>query len=620
MIRPLIGNGYKCSIRRNEKEKQAVNTRAELVCLDDASDQSGRNEVLAWDGRLDNRDDLLLRLKDSLRSNTSNQSLALAAYERWGTSGFVHLIGDWSVVIRDAAKRRIVLASDFAGVRPLYYNLRPGGILWSTRLQSLVEATATDELDEKYVAGFLTFGGCPNRTPYKEIHSVPPGHALCVSAKETTFQRFWPLPVGDSIRYRNQHRYEEQVRALFQEAVAVRLQTDSPVLAELSGGLDSSSVVCMANHLIRRGSVAAPRLVSVSYLWRNSLDEPFIRDVEAFCGIEGIHLTTHDNPLITKTKVGNAIPAGFETLWMSASAAASRLGARTLLTGYNGDLVMGNWCDDSMQVAASLRRFHIARAFEEALGWSKHVKTPVSRILWRAFRTALPPALGPAATFVPTDGSYVPKSTATSLLPSFCERTGLFEKDGFFSTAWMFAPPERRKHFQALTMLLELRSLQPPEPLQHLDYTHPFAHRPLVEFLMTIPAGVVCGPGEPRRLMRRALADLWPDKVRRRRSKGFFNTPWLEALRPLAHDLLKQRQIELVERGFVDRASLLSRLERLSAGLECNDAQLRQIMLLEFWLRHRGLKRLSGAQLQPAWRSDFVRPEQKGGERNGETI
>jgi len=328
----------------------------------------------------------------------------------------------------------------------------------------------------------LTFGGCPNRTPYKEIHSVPPGHASCASAKETTFQRFWPLPVGDSIRYRNQHRYEEQVRALFQEAVAVRLQTDSPVLAELSGGLDSSSVVCMANHLIRRGSVAAPRLVSVSYLWRNSLGEPFIRDVEAFCGIEGIHLTTHDNPLITKTKVGNAIPAGFETLWMSASAAASRLGARTLLTGYNGDLVMGNWCDDSMQVAASLRRFHIARAFEEALGWSKHVKTPVSRILWRAFRTALPPALGPRATFVPTNGSSVPKSTPTSLLPSFCERTGLFEKDGFFSTAWMFAPPERRKHLHALTMLLELRSLQPPEPLQHLDYTHPFGHRPLVRW------------------------------------------------------------------------------------------------------------------------------------------
>jgi hypothetical protein len=149
-------------------------------------------------------------------------------------------------------------------------------------------------------------------------------------------------------------------------------------------------------------------------------------------------------------------------------------------------------------------------------------------------------------------------------------------------------------------MLLELRLLQVPEILQHLDYTHPFAHRPLVEFLMTIPADVLCGPSEPRRLMRRALADLWPDKVRSRGSKGFFTTPWHEAMLPLADDLMKQRQIEVVDRGFVDRTSLLSRLERLLRGLDCNEAQLRQIILLEFWLRHRGLKRLSGAQLQAA--------------------
>jgi len=577
-----------------------VNKRAELTSLPEASDQNGRTEVLAWDGRLDNRDDLLLRLKDSLPSDTSNQSLALAAYERWGANGFVDLIGDWSVVIRDAANRRIVLATDFAGVRPLYYNLRPGGILWSTRLQSLVEATGMDELDEKYVAGFLTFGGCPNHTPYKEIQSVPPGHALCISATETTIRPFWALPIGDSIRYQNPHRYEDQFRALFQEAVAVRLQTDSPVLAELSGGLDSSSVVCMANHLIRRGSVGAPRLVGVSYVWPDSRDEPFLREVEEFCDIEGIHLSTHDNPLITQTKVGNAMPQGFEPLYMSVSAAASRLGAKVLLTGYNGDLVMGNWWDDSMQVAASLRRFHIARACQEALAWSKHLRIPVSWVLWRAFRTALPPTLGPPATFMPTDGSYVPKRTATSLLPGFCKRTGLSENGSFFSKGWMDAPPERRKHVQSLTMLLEMSSLQRPEPLQHLDYTHPFAHRPLVEFLMSVPADTLCGPGEPRRLMRRALSDLWPRKLRSRRSKGFFNAPWLEALRPMARDLLKGRRMEVVERGFVDRTSFLSRLERLSAGLECNEAQLRQIILLEFWLRNRGLERLPGGQVLAA--------------------
>jgi len=136
-------------------------------------------------------------------------------------------------------------------------------------------------------------------------------------------------------------------------------------------------------------------------------------------------------------------------------------------------------------------------------------------------------------------------------------------------------------------MLLDLRQLQPPDLLRRLDYTHPFAHRPLVEFLMTVPTDVLCRPGEPRRLMRSAFSDLWPLKLRQRRSKGLFNAPWQETLRPLARSLLETQQLHLVERGIVDRASVRSRLERLCIGLDCNESQLRQIILLEFWLRNR---------------------------------
>ena len=544
-------------------------------------------EVLHWDGRLHNREDLLRRLRDWLRGDTSDAAIARAIYERWGISGLVHLIGDWSVVIRDRVKRTTVLASDFAGVRPLYYHVQPGGVLWSSCLESLVDATKISDLDEQYLAGFLMFGGRPNRTPYKGIYSVPPGHAVSVSSDETNIQRFWELPVGDVIRYRNERRYEEQLRMLFREAVAVRLQTESPVLAELSGGLDSSSVVCMANDLIRSGAVSAPRLNGVSFVWRNSLDEPFIREVESHCRIEGVHISTHDVPLATEAQVGHAMPEAFEPLRTSVAATARKFGAKTILTGQNGDLTMGNWFDDSLQVAASLRRLRIGKACEETLAWSKILRRPVHQIIWRALQAALPPTLAPAAIYTTIDGSYTPKSTETSLASSFSDRTGLYQSDSFFSNTWMQAPPERRKYFRALTTLLELRQLQPPDLLRDLDYTHPFAHRPLVEFLMSVPKEVLCGPGEPRRLMRSTFSDLWPVKLRERRSKGLFNAPWQEALRPLAHALLKAKQLHVVERGIVDRANVRSRLERLSAGLDCNTSQLRQIVLLEFWLRNR---------------------------------
>lgn len=86
----------------------------------------GSAETLFWDGRLDNRGDLLFRLGASLPAALTNAALAAAAYDRWGTDGLVHLIGDWSAVIRDRRTGTIVLASDFAGVRPLYTQSRGG--------------------------------------------------------------------------------------------------------------------------------------------------------------------------------------------------------------------------------------------------------------------------------------------------------------------------------------------------------------------------------------------------------------------------------------------------------------------------------------------------------------
>src|SRR5258705_11734683 len=311
----------------------------ELKLIERRNHDGNRTEVLHWDGRLDNRQDLIRRLTDSVQVGAGNAAIGSACYGRWGIPGLVRLIGDWSVVIRDHVDRTTVLASDFAGVRPLYYHIQSGRLRWSSSLQSLVEATGISDLDEQYIAGFLMFGACPNRTPYKGIYSVPPGHAVCVSPERTVIRRFWEMPVGDTIRYRDERRYEEQLRALFREAVAVRLQSDAPVLAELTGGLDSSSVVCMANNLIRSGVVRAPRLAGVSFVWRNSLDEPFIREVESHCGIEGVHISTHEVPLVAEAQVGNAMPEAFQPLRASVAATADRFGARTILTGQNGDLM-----------------------------------------------------------------------------------------------------------------------------------------------------------------------------------------------------------------------------------------------------------------------------------------
>lgn len=543
-------------------------------------------ELLHWDGRLDNVRELQAVLSTRTHDDTSVTALVLAIYERWGTEGLGRLIGDWSLVIRDPRREVVVLASDYAGVRPLFYTRQMNRIFWSSRLDALVDATGHDDIDEQYIGGFLAFGGHPTHTPYTGIASVPPGQAVSISSTGSSTSAFWRMPVSDVLRYSDERRYDEQLRALFADAVATRLQVKAPVIAELSGGLDSSSVVCMAHQLITRGEVPATGLKTVSYVHEGSLDYPYIREVETFCRIEGLHLSTHHNPLVVARSVGTAAPQVWGPLHTAAAAEARRIGASTFLTGQNGDLAMGNWFDDSLQVAAPLRTGHLGRALRDALAWSKVVRVPIAWILSRAVRASLP--IGSASGDLYTrDGIASSHCLESSLRPGFMRRIDLNDPYDFFSDDWKHAAPERRKHFFSLTLMRELRTLQLLEPVRGLDYTHPFAHRPLVEFVMSVPPDVLCRPGQPRRLMRRALGELWPLKLRARRSKGLFGAPWVEALRPLALNLLKTPDWDVVSRGWVDRTSLVSRLERLARGLDCNEPQLRQIILLEYWLRNR---------------------------------
>ncbi|HUP04012.1 MAG TPA: asparagine synthase-related protein, partial [Bryobacteraceae bacterium] len=102
------------------------------------------------------------------------------------------------------------------------------------------------------------------------------------------------------------------------------------------------------------------------------------------------------------------------------------------------------------------------------------------------------------------------------------------------------------------------------------------------------PPDVVCRPGEPRRLMRRAFADLLPTAILRRRSKAAFGGVYRQALRPMAAEALRDPAgLRCVEFGFAEAVSLYGRLQAFLDGVECNEYQLRQILLLEFWLRNR---------------------------------
>ena len=560
--------------------------QGELLLAHTASIYLGRNCAATFDGRLDNGHDLRERLHSALLEDTSDAALAVAAWQQWGIQGLSHLIGDWSLVIWDSTQKTILLASDFAGVRPLYYTTVPGRALWSTRLLALVDCAGAFELDDEYVAGFLTSGGCPNRTPYGGILSVPPGHAVCISAGGTTIVPFWKLPLTGTIRYPREPEYEDHLLALFREAVQCRVPDAASCLCDLSGGLDSSSVVCMAADMIRAGGVKPERFATITLEHEGSRDAPFYTAVERHCGLDAIHLSPLSHPFLTRTDTGGAQPGFWEALQKHVAGMARDAGITTYLTGKLGDEVMGNWADDSDQVAGLLRRGNIGAALSQSLAWSKRLRVPVFWILWRAIRSNMPPPLTATNERALTAWTEGPRDEENSIAPAFWKKHDLADPNRFFPPEWMAARPERRRRLRNLTIALGLRRLQTPEVFEHLDYTHPFLHRPLVSFMLSTPADVICRPGEPRRLMRRAFQHLWPAELRGRSSKDTFGGVFLDSLRPLAHELLKQDQpLQLVERGYVDRESLRRRLERLTMSMKCNESQLRNLILLELWLR-----------------------------------
>jgi len=225
--------------------------------------------MLTWNGRLDNREDLIrqLNLSQPGRNAITDLSIVMAAYLKWEKQSFSRLVGDFCLALWDSRLRLLYLVRDVAGTRALKYHIDRNRIVWSTETAALLNVCHT-EIDEEYIAGAMSLGPVPGLTPYTNITSVKAAHVVTVNATgELHTERFWKLDSSHEIRYSTDAQYEEHALHEFSEAVRCRLRSDRPVFAELSGGLDSSSIVCVADEIIRNGEVQAKRLETVSHVF-----------------------------------------------------------------------------------------------------------------------------------------------------------------------------------------------------------------------------------------------------------------------------------------------------------------------------------------------------------------
>jgi asparagine synthase (glutamine-hydrolysing) len=221
-------------------------------------------------------------------------AIVAAAYEKWGANCFAKLIGDWALSIWNPGNRSLILAKDPIGTRHLYYSFDNNQVTWSTILDPLVRlAGKTFALNEEYIAGWFSMFPAVDLTPCVGIHSVPPSSSVLLRPGKHAVSKYWDFDPKNKIRYRTEAEYEEHFRVVFAKAVQRKLRSDRPVLAELSGGRDSSSIVCMADTIIARGAADTPRLDTISYYddsEPNWNERPYFTKVEEKRGRTGWHV------------------------------------------------------------------------------------------------------------------------------------------------------------------------------------------------------------------------------------------------------------------------------------------------------------------------------------------
>ena len=222
-------------------------------------------EVVTWTGRLDNRDELLGALPKFRASDVADGTIAALTYERLGIAGFARMVGDWTCSVLNRSERRLTLAVDSVGVGRLYYRRTASSVSWSNCLETLIADDASEELDEEYVAGWLSMFPAEHLTPYRSVSAVPAASYVVLRSGRATVQRYWSFDGGKEIRHGSDSDYEEHFRTVFKLAVRRRLRATGPIVAELSGGMDSSSIVCTADLLREEHECEGVDLHTISY-------------------------------------------------------------------------------------------------------------------------------------------------------------------------------------------------------------------------------------------------------------------------------------------------------------------------------------------------------------------
>lgn len=536
--------------------------------------------MVLWDGRLDNRVCLGAQLRDSLGDGRcSSPDIVLAAYSKWGRDALARLVGDFAFVLWGPDERTVLLARVFTGVRPLYYRVCDGQVLWSSELEAFLRAGEHGSalaIDDEYARAFLTANPDAERTPYSGVIAVPPGKGVVIRFGRVFHCAGWQPDAGATIHFSRDTEYQEQFFLIFRQAVEDRLRVAGGVWSELSGGLDSSSIVCMADDILRRQSGYAD-FNTISYLSEpmSPGDEIVYMDAVADrIGNRGYRLSERDYPAFFPADPVPFLsrPVSVVGRHLRVAQALEEHGAKILLSGHGGDAIMWSTTRICPYFADLLAEFRLGSLHKALAAYSTYGARSYWNLLWHD-------AIGPLIS-----GLRRPR-----LAPWICMPHSMPAPASPTDTTLPRGNrPSQQAAYALLRDAINVCCLHRVRTCGPADASYPFLDRRLVQFMLAVPFDQKFRPGATRWLHRAALAGVLPEAIRTRKSKasgqGFacrsINREWAQ-LRALFGD-----EPRATLRGYVRASPLNEALERARRGLAVDSLALIRTIAIETWLRN----------------------------------
>jgi asparagine synthase (glutamine-hydrolysing) len=542
--------------------------------------------MVCFDGRLDNWSDLvgLLELKNP---TTSDSHIVLAAFQKWGLDCLSRLTGDWALSFWSVESETLFLARDHAGMRTLYFSRTPEGLLWATHLDTFMLDQAEHPRSPEYACCYLSSLPIRDRTPYGDITSVLPGHVVTVREGTLSQSAHWsPFPKR-SVRYAKTADYDQHFLDLFGKAVSRRTGPGAPVLAQLSGGMDSTAIVCMSDTLRRAADPHAEILDTLSFYDDSepSLNEKaFFTITERYRSKTGTHIDAAFSQRSFRPYEGNKdrylVPGAdsftYEFEQRLEEAVWSR-GYRSILSGVGGDEVTGGVPDGRPELADYLVGGRLVKLFRQSFAWSLVDRSPIIATLYATLRYTIQ--------------TYARRGSATATPPRWLTpRSRDLVNDLQLGTnpasPRLPVRPTATDNAQSWWSVMETMPHLFPSLLRRPEYRYPFLDKDLTEYLFSIPREEVLQPGRRRALMRRALVGIVPQEILERRRKAYQLHAPLKTLRAVSPQLLDLFQdSHLAAMGLIDPQLIRTAIAQLANGSADGWQALVRAIALELWLR-----------------------------------